>query len=357
MEYFMKVFNQIAKVSLFILISLSILLADEKPKKTNPFRTEVDAIGTGALTFLEIGVGARAMGMGGAFVAVANDASATFWNPAGIVWANKVQLEVNHSSWFLDSKVQFISGVIPMPNLNSALALSATTIGFDNQPVRTVDRPTGTGEEYDARDIVVGLTWATALTDRFSFGLSGKYLSSRIWHETASAFALDFGIFYNTSLEGLRLGFSMANFGSGVRYSGRDLDSTLDPDKDVENFDRVPAEYKTNPYPLPILFRAGISYEIGLGDFGSTILAADLLHPSHAPEAINVGLEYGFRNIFFLRGGYQNLFDDSSINGLTFGGGIDYFDNINGFGVRFDYSWSEWGVLSNTQRFSVGLVF
>lgn len=353
----MKVCNQIIRTLMIYLISLSVIFGGEDPSSGNPFTTEVDAIGTGALTFLEIGVGARAMGMGGAFVAVANDASATFWNPAGIVWSDNIQIEASHTAWFMDTKFDFLSGVIPLPHLNSAIAVSFTTIGFGEQPVRTVDRPTGTGEKYDARDYSVGITWATALTDRFSFGLSAKFLSSRIWHESASAFALDFGIFYNTALDGLRLGFSMANFGSSVQYSGRDLDSTIDPDKEVENFDRVPAQYQTDPYPLPILFRAGISYELGLGPVGNVIIAADLLHPSHAPEAVNVGLEYGFLNMFFLRGGYQNLFDDSAINGLTLGAGIDYYNQDSGFGIRFDYSWSEWGVLSNTQRFSVGLVF
>ncbi len=353
----MKVCNQIVKILFFLMITFNLSFAGEDPAKTAPFSTEVDAIGTGAMTFLEIGIGARAMGMGGAFVAVANDASATYWNPAGIVWADNVQIEVNHNSWFLDASFDFMSGVIPLPDLNSSIALSVTTIGFGEQPVRTVDRPTGTGESYDARDFSVGFTWATALTDRFSFGISAKFLSSRIWHETANAFALDFGIFYSTAIEGLRLGFSMANFGSGVQYSGRDLDSTIDPDKKVENFDRVPAEYKTDPYPLPILFRAGISYELNLGDFGSALFAADLLHPSHAPEGINLGLEYGFLNMFFIRGGYQNLLDNTSINGLTLGAGIDYYNENSGFGVRFDYSWADWGVLENAQRFSVGLVF
>jgi len=353
----MKFFNQIAKMSLCLMILSSTAFAGEDPTNTNPFSTEVDGIGTGAMTFLEIGVGARAMGMGGAFVAVANDASATFWNPAGIVWSNNVQIEVSHNEWFLDSKSDFMSGVIPLPDLNSAIALTVITIGFGEQPVRTVDRPEGTGELYDARDFSVGLTWASALTDRFSFGLSAKYLSSRIWHETASAFVLDFGIFYSTALEGLRLGFSMSNFGTNVQYSGRDLDSTLDPDKEVENFDRVPAQYKTSSYPLPILFRAGLSYELSLGIVGSTILAVDLLHPSQAPEAVNLGIEYSYSGMFFLRAGYQNLFDESAINGLTLGAGIDYYNQSSGFGVRFDYSWAEWGDLSDAQRFSVGVVF
>jgi hypothetical protein len=350
----MKVFNYIIKFSLSLMFTFGYLIAGENPVKTS---TDVDGIGTGAMTFLEIGVGARAMGMGGAFVAVANDASATFWNPAGIVWTENVQLELSHNVWFLDSKLQTLSGVLPLPQFNSSIALSIITMGFGEQAVRTVDRPTGTGEMYDARDYSVGLTWATAVTDRFSFGITAKYLTSRIWHETADAFALDFGIFYNTVVRGLRLGFSMANFGSSVQYLGRDLDSTIDPDKDVENFDRVPANFKTDSYPLPILFRAGISYELNLDDFGNAIFAADLLHPSHSTEAINVGMEYGFRNMFFIRAGYENLFDNSSINGLTLGGGIDYYDSSTGFGARFDYSWADWGNLKNAQRFSVGIIF
>lgn len=352
----MKVINYIIKISLALLISFNVILAGDDPIKTST-TTDVDAIGTATMTFLEIGVGARAMGMGGAFVAVANDASATYWNPAGIVWADKVQVEISHNQWFLDSKLQSFSGVIPLPQFNSSMALSIVTMGFDEQAVRTVERPTGTGEMYDARDFSVALSWATALTDRFSFGLSTKYITSRIWHESANAFALDFGIFYNTELKGLRLGFSMSNFGSGVQFSGRDLDSTIDPDKEVENFDRVPAQYKTDSYPLPILFRAGLSYELNLDDFGNAIFAADLLHPSHSPEAVNVGLEYGFKNMFFLRTGYQNLFDNTSVNGLTLGAGIDYYNKETGFGVRFDYSWSDWGNLKNAQRFSVGIIF
>ena len=182
-------------------------------------------------------------------------------------------------------------------------------------------------------------------------------MSSQIWHETATAFAADLGIFYNTELEGLRLGFSMSNFGTELEYEGRDIHTTVDPDKQVENFDRVPAEYQTDSYPIPLLFRAGISYEADLGNYGTSTLAVDLLHPSNAPEAINVGFEYGFTGMFFVRAGYQGLFDDKAISGLTLGAGIDYYDNSANFGVRFDYSWADWGVLENSQRFSVGLVF
>ncbi|MBK8946087.1 MAG: PorV/PorQ family protein [Ignavibacteriae bacterium] len=352
----MKKFNLILTYMLLTFIFSSTFFAQDKSEQKT-FQTEVDGIGTNALTFLEIGVGARAMGMGGAYAAVSNDASSIYWNPAGIVWIENMEFEVMHNSWFLDANNEFFGAVFPIAELNSSLGISFTTLGFGDQPVRTVNRPEGTGESYSARDYSAGITWATALTDRFSFGISFKYISSQIWHETGTAFATDFGIFYNTELEGLRLGFSMNNFGTDIKYEGQDIHTTVDPDIEVENFDRVPSEYQTDSYPIPLLFRAGISYEANLGGFGSAIAAIDLLHPSNSPEAINAGIEYSFAKMFFLRGGYEGLFDSEAFSGLTLGAGIDYYNNSANFGVRFDYSWADWGILENSQRFSVGLVF
>lgn len=347
--------NNIVLILFQMLFAINLLFAQDKDG--NVFRTDVDGIGTNVLSFLEIGVGARASGMGSAYTAVSNDASAMYWNPAGIVWINNTEFEIMHNQWFLDAKYQYFGAVFPIRLLNSSLGLSFSTIGVGKQPVRTVNRPTGTGETYTARDFVASLTWATALTQRFSFGFSLKYLGTRIWHESGSAFATDLGIFYNTELEGLRLGFSMSNFGTQLKYEGRDIHTTKDPDDRVVNFDRVPAEYQTNKFPLPLLFRAGISYETGLGDYGSTLFAVDLLHPNNAPESINLGMEYSFAKMFFLRTGYQGLFDEESQNGLTLGAGIDYYNNSANFGVRFDYSWAEWGLLNNSQRFTVALIF
>lgn len=348
--------KKILLVMAVLLLSISKNFAQDKGDSPG-FKTEVEGIGTSAATFLEISVGARASGLGGAYVSIANDASALYWNPAGIVWANKFQIEVMHNEWLAGTSYDFAGTVIPLPNLNSAIGFSYISLSMDDQPVRTVQRPEGTGEFYDAQDYAIGLTYAMALTDRFSFGLTGKYISQRIWNESGSAFALDLGIFYNSQLKGLRLGFSMSNFGSEIKLTGRDLNTTVDPDKENENFDRVPATYNTDSYSLPLLFRVGVSYERDWGTWGSTLLSVDLNHPSNAPESINLGFEYGFMNMFFIRGGYENLYEDGAVNGLTLGCGIDYYNVSESFGVRFDYAWSDWGILDNAQRFSIGLVF
>jgi len=340
---------------LLIGLTISSLTAQEKDAPFQ-FVTNVAGVGTSAATFLEIGVGARAVGMGGSYVAVANDASALYWNPAGIAWVNSVQSEMMHTEWLAGTKFDFVGLAVPVAFFRSSFGVSFTSLDYGESPVRTVDRPEGTGERYGAHDFAVGLTYAVALTDRFSFGITGKYISQRIWSEAGNTMAVDLGVFYNTMFEGLKLAAAISNFGGEIGLSGRHLTTIHDPDIRIANFDRVPVDYKVGSYPLPLLFRVGISYQKQFGQFGDILLAMDVLHPSNTTESINLGMEYGFGNMFYCRAGYQNLFERDSINGLTLGGGIDYY-LAGRMGIRVDYAWSDWGILENTQRFSLGLVF
>lgn len=320
------------------------------------FVANVSGVGTGAAAFLEIGVGARAMAMGGAYAAVANDATALYWNPAGMVWVNGVQCELAHNKWLVGTYHDFAGVVVPVPGLRSTFGFSYNSLDYGDEAVRTVERPEGTGEMFSGRDVAVTLSYAVAFTDRFSFGLSGKYVAQRIWSETGSAMAMDAGIFYNTLVKGLRLGACVSNFGSKIELRGRHIRTIVDPDEGVENYDRVPVNYKTGQYSLPLLFRVGISYERHLGSLGKVLVSMDVNHPSFATESINLGMEYGFANMFYLRGGCESLFERDHINGLTMGGGIDLYRR-GMMGVRVDYCWADWGVLDNAQRFSLGLVF
>ncbi len=346
-------------ISLMIIVSIQSTLAQpdkETGSTSGQFQTEVANVGTNAAAFLEIGVGARAMGMGGAYVSVANDPTALYYNPAGIVWVDNIQLELMHNEWLVGTNFDFVGVTLPMPFWNSSIGFSLTMLDFGDQPVRTETRPEGTGEFYGARDYSVTATFAAALTESFSFGVTGKYINQQIWNVSGGTAAMDLGIFYTTPVNGLRIGMSIANFGGELRISGRDLDSTVDPDPDNENIDRIPVTLQTESYPLPLMFRAGISYSMNMGAAGNLLVSSDLLHPSNATESINAGVEYGYAGIFFLRAGYENSFEQDAINGLTFGGGIDYV-RPGSIGFRLDYAFSDWGVLEDVHRFSLGLVF
>jgi len=348
--------KMIKSVRFFLLVLLLpvFVLAQEKSDLT--FVTNVSGVGVSAATFLEIGIGARAAAMGGAYAAIANDATALYWNPAGIAWIEGVQAEFMHSEWLAGTSFDYFGLVFALPAINSSIGASITYLDYGESPVRTVERPEGTGEKYSARDYALGLSYSLALTNRFSFGLTGKYISQRIWSEEGSTVAVDVGVFYKTSLKGLHLGASMSNFGSDIRLEGRHLTTIVDPDPLVENFDRVPVNYKVGAYALPLLFRVGLAYEQGIGEYMRALLAVDVNHPSNTTESINVGMEVAVADMFYFRGGYENMFERDAINGLTLGGGFDYFQR-GSWGIRIDYAWSDWGILEKTQRFSVGIRF
>ncbi len=338
------------------MFAVTLATAQEKNQTSSQFVTDVAGVGTSAATFLEIGAGARAMAMGAAYVAQATDATALYWNPAGIAFIPGFQIEFMNCQWLAETQYNFFGLVAPIPAIRSSVGVSLISLDYGENPVRTVDRPEGTGEKYGARDLAVSVSYAMALTDRFSFGLSGKYINQRIWSESGSAVAMDVGVYYNTMLKGLRLGASVSNFGSDIQMAGRHLTTVVDPDAAVQNFDRVPVNYKVGSYSLPLLFRVGLAYTRSLGSFGVLTVAGDVNHPSNTTESINLGAEYGFANMFYVRAGYENLYERDHKNGLTVGGGVEYFRR-GMMGFRVDYSWADWGILTNTQRFSLGLMF
>ena len=338
------------------MFAVTLATAQEKNQTSSQFVTDVAGVGTSAATFLEIGAGARAMAMGAAYVAQATDATALYWNPAGIAFIPGFQIEFMNCQWLAETQYNFFGLVAPIPAIRSSVGVSLISLDYGENPVRTVDRHEGTGEKYGARDLAVSVSYAMALTDRFSFGLSGKYINQRIWSESGSAVAMDVGVYYNTMLKGLRLGASVSNFGSDIQMAGRHLTTVVDPDAAVQNFDRVPVNYKVGSYSLPLLFRVGLAYTRSLGSFGVLTVAGDVNHPSNTTESINLGAEYGFANMFYVRAGYENLYERDHKNGLTVGGGVEYFRR-GMMGFRVDYSWADWGILTNTQRFSLGLMF
>lgn len=341
-------------ISLFLTKIISAQSGEDDFTKMN-YSDNVSNRGTSAAAFLEIGIGAKAEAMGGAFTALSDDASALYWNPAGISGMQGISLTANHTEWLADTKFQYVGLVIPMGDYK-AIGLSLTMLDYmDKQPVRTINQPDGTGEYYDASDMAIALTYGMNITSGFSFGVTGKYIHQGIWHESAQTFAMDLGVLYKTDLKGLSIGASMSNFGGDMRLDGRDLIRPYDEDTKNYSNDKLNVIHKTDEFSLPLQFRFGLAYKHSFEDHNITF-AADLLHPSNNVESMNVGLEYSFKGIVAIRGGFQSLFDPKSENGLTLGFGVKnpFSDYLN---ISFNYAYSDWGRLDNVQRFSIDLNF
>ena len=316
----------------------------------------VSKVGTISATFLEIGVGARAVAMGNAYVATADDITAIYWNPAGLARINNSEATFMHTNWFVDTKFDCASVALNMGGAGT-LAMQFTSLSVFEEPVRTVLQPEGTGELFDGGSIAIGIGYAYNLTDKFSIGFGAKYINETIWHSSASGFAVDIGTLFTTSLNGMRIGMSISNFGTKMQMTGRDAAILVDPDPTIEgNNNKIPAKYDTDKWDLPLIFRVGVAMELFQNDQHRFTIAVDANHPNDNTEYVNFGGEYAFNDMFFLRSGYANAFVKDGETDLTLGGGLKY--NITGTtAAKFDYSFSRFGALGDISRIQLSITF
>ncbi len=142
-----------------------------------------------------------------------------------------------------------------------------------------------------------------------------------------------------------------------MQLDGKDLLVQYDIDpNNYGNNDQILAKLKTDNFPLPLTFRIGLAMDLINTENHRITVAADALHPNDNNESVNVGMEYMFNNLIAFRVGYKSLFLKNSEEGLTAGVGLNY-DFTQGFGVRVDYAYQDFGVLDYTQHFSVGVKF
>ena len=318
----------------------------------------VSKAGTVAGDFLQIGVGARAMALGGSFVAAADDASALYWNPAGLAHLEGGEAMAVHSRWLADVSFDYLGAALRLGTLGT-LGVSVTMLSVPDMLVRTEDRPEGTGEWFDAADLAIGLSYGRFITDRFAIGATAKFIQQRIWHSSAVGFAVDLGVQFRTDFfGGLTLGAAVYNFGTDMRMSGRDLRTFVDPDPTREgNNNRIPANYETDSWSLPLNFQFGVALRPVQTRMHQLLLTADALHPSANYESVNVGVEYGFQQRIFLRGGYHALFLPGAEGGLSAGLAVHQVLPYAGGLAKLEYAYRDSGRLGGVHIVGIGITF
>ncbi len=339
--------------SIMVLILLIFFLGNQDIHSQNVSKTA-----TTAAAFLEIGVGAAANGMGGAFVGRADDASALYWNVGGIASRSRNEVLLVHTNWIADTRFDFAGLVLNLGGFGN-IGLSFTSLSMADMKVRTVEQPEGTGEYFSAGDIAVGLSYARYLTDRFSVGLTAKYIQQSIWHMNATAFAIDAGTIFKTDLlGGLTIGAVLSNFGTPMRLQGRDARYFIrvDPTKQGSN-DNIPVNIDLDSWDLPLYFQIGVSTPVLNTDDYKMYVAADALVPNNDYQSLNVGAEFTFMDVISLRGGYNSLFLQDAEGGLSLGVGVNSQMLLSVATVYFDYAFRDFGRLNNVHNFSIGIRF
>jgi hypothetical protein len=316
---------------------------------------EFDKVATTAAPFLKMGVGGRATAMGGGFVALSDDGSSLFWNPAGMLGVQSLTVSASHNDWLMDISNDYVSLILP-GRTNERIGLSVSALTMGEQPVRTLENPEGTGLVYNVMDLAISAAYARQVTDRLSMGLTGKFIQLNAYNESASTMAIDVGSILRTDFYGLKIGMTLSNFGGDFQYSGRDLILKADTDEDINGNYSSDVDLRTEPWPLPLMIRIGVSMDIiGTGDvllpsrFSRLTLALDAEHPNDGPEHLNLGAEYAVKEMVYFRAGYRHNYDPET---FTMGTGIRL--DLKGLGkVKIDYAVKPMEVFGNTSIFSV----
>lgn len=313
---------------------------------------EVSKVGTTAANFLSVGVGARAVGMGSAFVAVADDITALYWNPAGVALIEKAQATFSYANWIADITFNHAGFIVPVFNVGT-FGVQASFMTMDEMERTTIADPEGTGETFNAGSYAFALCYARRLTDRFSIGFNAKYIREQIYHSAAQSIAFDVGTLFETDFHGMSIGMSITNYGAKMRMSGRDLLLQADIDPLVHgNNENLNVNLMTDAFDIPLMFRVGLAMDLLQGSGKNNLLiAVDALHPNNDLEYLNVGGEYSYNRFIFLRAGYKTLFARNSEEGLSLGGGLR-FRMPGAQLIDLNYSYQDFGVLKDIQNFT-----
>ena len=277
--------------------------------------------GQTGLSFLKLGVGGRALGMGEAYSAIASDPTATHYNPAALARSDYPQVHMMHKEWIQDMKTDFLSVSTSLNNFSFGISVNITSV--NDIPLRKISGPPiGT---FDSRNAAFGISGAYKIDPSLSFGITTKYLYEKILVDEATGYAVDLGGLYQTPWD-VRFAFVVNNLGS------------------MNALDKEASK-------LPTSIRVGGAYQLGIESmngnitFATDVVSFTLENKSH----LYLGTEFDYSNLIAVRFGYQTGYEAKS---FSTGIGIHY-----GM-LQLDYAFVPFqSDLGSTHTISLGFEF
>ncbi|MDD3626134.1 MAG: PorV/PorQ family protein [bacterium] len=271
-------------------------------------------------SYLNIGIPGRSVGMGEAYTAVNGDINSLFFNPSGIAGLEDHSFFMSRNIWFegitqdsIGYAGNFGFGVL-------GVGIVMLDYGDDIPGYDALGNSIG---NLEANNMVLNLNYANTCGPRFSYGVRYRMVKETLADETASASLLGFGLGYKLS-ESFQLGLDIENIGQEMKF--------------IESGDQFPRTVK-----LGICYHHLFSYDHGL------VASFDFNNDAYESFRGNLGLEYGFRNMYFIRTGYKINYD---LYGLTFGAGVN-FPILNRVKIAVDYAFQDMDIMGDTHRISI----
>jgi hypothetical protein len=305
--------------------------------------------GISAFQSLKIGVGARGASMGESFVAVANDASSLFWNPAGLVQFDDNQVFASHTDYVVDIGHEFL-GVVYHLSPGDAVGGSVSSLHMAQMEITTETQPGGTGRFFTFGDVSISATYAKRMTEQFSFGATLRYAEETLDVLKMRSWMVDIGTFYWTGISSIRFAVVISNFGNDVAPKGS-----------VKPWDGEPVtEFQS--FSLPTVFRFGVAFEPLQTDEQRLTTSIQLNHPNDNSEHFRLGVEWAWHETLFLRAGVkrtigQRIFGEDETSDEAFSVGTGFSAPVAFSRVMADYAYVDYSRLGPVHRFSLGFTF
>jgi long-subunit fatty acid transport protein len=287
--------------------------------------------------------------MGESFVAVANDASALYWNPAGLVQFADDQAIAAHTEYVVDIKHDFFGMVYHLGD-QDAVGASFTSLHMKDMEITTEAQPFGTGRFFSFGDVAISLTYSRRMTDQFSFGASVRYVEETLDVLKMRSVMVDLGTFYWTGLGTSRFAVVISNFGADVAPKGTVIDFGGAPVSTFQSFS------------LPTVFKLGFALDPVKTDDQRLTTTLQLNHPNDNSEHVRLGVEYAWQNTFFLRGGLKRTIgqkllaaDGTSEESYALGAGVR--TELGFSTVTADYAFAQFNLLGSVHRISVSFSY
>ncbi len=283
--------------------------------------------GTSSGQFLKLGAGARAAGMGEAYSSVADDASAIYWNPAALSRINGSSAMFMHAALLADISYEFLGY-----GQNFGRGFLGLGVQYLSMPAFHETDPLGfpTGTSFSPGDMSLALAYALPLNERYSVGLSGKYIRSEI-DKTASTFAADLGVLAKPCSgrgKDLSLSLVVQNLGGSFKY-----------------------EQKSDPLPLNV--KLGSSLPVAKNWLIGLDVNFPLDNRAYAALGTEYRLNYDAETGFAGRLGFNSktLGDIDGLSGISIGAGLNFRQSW------LDYAFLPFGTIGMTHRISITIAF
>jgi hypothetical protein len=302
-------------------------------------------VATSMLTFLKIGVGARAAALGEAFVPVADDATALHWNPAGLADLTMRRAHVTHAEWPAD--IDYESALFAQPGILGGaigvqLASLRTTLDYTTE-AEPLPVP---GRTFGYSDWLVGVGYARQFTDRFTLGVGAKYLREDLGSEVGGSvlhsWSLDMGTVFRLPYRGFRLSMAWTNFGPEFQPPGGYPGAGTGAPSDVRYASFSPAS----------VFAFGVALEPIKQPHYRVLTALQFDHPADAAELVKGGVEVWIDDMVALRGGWNPRADT-----MKLAAGVGLRGSFAGRVVHVDYAYTDGEALGRIDRFSLEVEF